>query len=94
MPPIRRRRPQKPKRPYMQFSKKVVVAVTAAVTAISVLAIGFCWNAGDTASLVEVVKSYVGYATIAFAAYSGNSAVEKWLIHQAASDDDDTAVSG
>ena len=94
MPPVRRRRPQKSKRPYMQFSKKVVVAVTAAVTAIALLGIGFCWNAGDTVSLVEVVKSYVGYATIAFAAYSGNSAVEKWLVHQAMTDDDDTAASG
>lgn len=74
--------PAKKKRPYLQFSKKVVIAVTAAVTAISLLAIGFCWNASDTVSLVDVVKSYVGYATIVFASYSGNSIAEKIVLHQ------------
>ena len=67
----------------MQFSKKVVVAVTVSVTAIALLAIGFCWNALDTVSLVEVVKSYVGFATIVFASYSGNSIAEKIVLHQA-----------
>ena len=86
---------RKTQRRYMQFSKKVVVAVTAAVTAISVLGIVFCWLNADTAALVNTVKAYIGYATIVFAAYSGNSAVEKWLIARAAADsDDDTAASG
>ena len=77
----RKRRPQIVKKPYMQFSKKVVVAVTVSVTAIALLAIGFCWNATDTVSLVDVVKSYVGYATIVFASYSGNSIAEKIVLH-------------
>ena len=77
-----RKRPVVRHKPYMQFSKKVVVAVTVSVTAIALLAIGFCWNAMDTVSLVDVVKSYVGYATIVFASYSGNSIAEKIVLHQ------------
>ena len=83
------------RKPYIQFSKKVVVAVTIAVTAISALAICFCWLNADSEALVNTVKAYINYATIVFAAYSGNSAVEKWLIARASSDsDDDTAASG
>ena len=78
----RTRRVQLVKKPYMQFSKKVVIAVTVSVTAIALLAIGFCWNALDTVSLVDVVKSYVGFATIVFASYSGNSIAEKIVLHQ------------
>ena len=80
----RRRAKTGMKKPYMQFSKKVVIAVTVSVTAIALLAIGFCWNAADTVSLVDVVRSYVGYATIVFASYSGNSIAEKIVLHQAA----------
>lgn len=64
---------------YTQFSKKIVVAVTAAVTVICAAALVLCFLAGDTAGVVEAANAYIGYATIAFAAYSGNSAVEKWL---------------
>ena len=78
----RRRRVQIVKKPYMQFSKKIVIAVTVSVTAIALIAIGFCWNALDTVSLVDVVKAYVGYATIVFASYSGNSIAEKIVLHQ------------
>lgn len=64
---------------YTQFSKKIVVAVTAAVTVICASALVLCYMAGDTDSVVGVTNAYIGYATIAFTAYSGNSAVEKWL---------------
>ena len=64
---------------YTQFSKKIVVAVTAAVTVICAAALVLCYLSGDTAGVVEAANAYIGYATIAFAAYSGNSAVEKWL---------------
>jgi len=64
---------------YTQFSKKIVVAVTAAVTVICAAALVLCYLAGDTAGVVEAANAYIGYATIAFTAYSGNSAVEKWL---------------
>lgn len=65
---------------YTQFSKKIVVAVTAAVTVICAAALVLCFLAGDTAGVVDAANAYIGYATIAFAAYSGNSAIEKWLI--------------
>ena len=64
---------------YTQFSKKIVVAVTAAVTVICAAALVLCYLSGDTAGVVEAANAYIGYATIAFTAYSGNSAVEKWL---------------
>lgn len=64
---------------YTQFSKKIVVAVTAAVTIICAAALVLCFLAGDTAGVVEAANAYIGYATVAFVAYSGNSAAEKWL---------------
>ena len=64
---------------YTQFSKKIVVAVTAAVTIICAAALVLCYLSGDTAGVVEAANAYIGYATVAFTAYSGNSAVEKWL---------------
>lgn len=64
---------------YTQFSKKIVVAVTAAVTVICAAALVLCYLSGDTAGVVEAANAYIGYATIAFVAYSGNSAAEKWL---------------
>ena len=33
----------------------------------------------DTEALVSTVRTYINYATIVFAAYSGNSVFEKWL---------------
>jgi hypothetical protein len=67
-------------KPYVQFSKRIVVAVTASVTAICLAAMILCTMAGDTVSVVLVVKAYISYAIVVFAAYSGNSAVEKWLV--------------
>ena len=32
--------------------------------------------------MVGVTNAYIGYATVAFVAYSGNSAAEKWLIRK------------
>ena len=67
---------------YTQFSKKIVVAVTAAVTIICAAALVLCYKAGDTGSVVGVTNAYIGYATVAFVAYSGNSAAEKWLVRK------------
>ena len=30
----------------------------------------------------QITKVYIQYAMVVFAAYSGNSAVEKWLVHR------------
>ena len=70
------------KKPYVQFSKRIVVAVTASVTAICLAALLLCAIAGDTASIVLVFKADISYAIVVFAAYSGNSAVEKWLVRK------------
>lgn len=67
---------------YVQFSKRIVVAVTAAVTVICAAALVLCFMAGDTGSVVAAANAYIGYATVAFVAYSGNSAAEKWLVRK------------
>lgn len=69
-----------PNRRYVQFSKIIVVAVTAAVTVICAVGMLLCYRLGDTDGVVEVSKAYISFAIVAFAAYSGNSAVEKWLV--------------
>lgn len=71
---------------YTQFSKRIVVAVTAAVTIICASALVLCYLAGDTCSVVGVTNAYIGYATVAFVAYSGNSAAEKWLTRKYATE--------
>lgn len=47
--------------------------------AISLLAVVLCFFRSDTEALVSTVRTYINYATIVFAAYSGNSVFEKWL---------------
>ena len=64
---------------YVQFSKRIVLLVTIAVTVISLLAMVLCFFRSDTEALVSTVRTYINYATIVFAAYSGNSVFEKWL---------------
>ena len=64
---------------YVQFSKRIVLLVTIAETAISLLAMVLCFFRSDTEALVSTVRTYINYATIVFAAYSGNSVFEKWL---------------
>lgn len=66
----------------IQFSKKVVVAVTAAVTSIAFASILLMWFNGNVEFMADVIKNYISYAMVVFAAYSGNSMVEKWLLHR------------
>ena len=70
------------KKPYVQFSKRIVVAVTASVTGMCVAALLLCALVGSAGEVVLVVKAYISYAIVVFAAYSGNSAVEKWLVRK------------
>ena len=55
---------------YVQFSKQIVLLVTIAVTAISLLAVVLCFFRSDTDALISTVRTYINYATIVFAAYS------------------------
>jgi len=70
------------KKPYVQFSKRIVVAVTASVTGICVAGVLLCALIGGAEEVELVVKAYINYAIVVFAAYSGNSAVEKWLVRK------------
>lgn len=70
------------RRRYVQFSKKVVIAVCTAVTLICVSGIVLDYLMGDAEQATQVIKVYIQYAMVVFAAYSGNSAVEKWLTHR------------
>ncbi len=67
---------------HIQFSKTIVVAVTAAVTVICAGGMAMCYARSDTNALVDLGRAYISYALVVFAAYSGNSAVEKWLIRK------------
>ncbi len=70
------------KKPYVQFSKRIVVAVTTSVTVLCMAALLLCALIDGAEEVVLVVKAYISYAIVVFAAYSGNSAVEKWLIRK------------
>ena len=78
-PPEGRRGQMTKQKAYVQFSKRIVLLVTIAVTVISLLAVVLCFFRSDTEALVSTVRTYINYATIVFAAYSGNSVFEKWL---------------
>lgn len=67
---------------HVQFSKKIVVAVTICVTVLCITSIVLCFMGADLAALTDVVKVYIQYAMIVFAAYSGNSAIQKWLTYR------------
>lgn len=69
-------------KPYVQFSKRIVVAVTASVTVLCLAALLLTSLVGGAEEVVLVVRAYISYAIVVFAAYSGNSAVEKWLVRK------------
>lgn len=83
------------KKAYVQFSKRMVVLVTVAVTVIvAVSVLGMIYDSAYT-ELPKVLDHYLGYASVVFVAYSGNSALEKWLVKRAAIHDttQDTTAS-
>lgn len=67
---------------YVQFSKKMVIVITSAVTAMTVFSILLCYFLGEETGIVKIISGYLTYATVCFVAYSGNSACEKWLIRK------------
>ena len=69
-------------KPYVQFSKRIVVAVTASVTVLCLAALLLTGLIGGAEEVVLVVKAHISYTIVVFAAYSGNSAVEKWLVRK------------
>ena len=73
----------KQSKPYVQFSKRIVVAVTVCVTVLSLVGVVLCYAGNGLEELQGVVKQYIQYAMVVFVAYSGNSAMEKWLLKKA-----------
>ena len=71
------------KKQYVQFSKRIVVAVVAAQFVLCAAALLLILTGCDASAGAEVIRANVPFATVVFAAYTGNSAVEKWLIHTA-----------
>ena len=75
------------KRQYTQFSKQMVMAVVLSEIAICIATIVLSCCGFDMTIGVEVIKANIPFAVVVFAAYSGNSAVEKWLTHSKSSPD-------
>lgn len=69
------------KRPYMQFSKKIVVAVTAFVSIICMVTVVLMFIVRQAQYMSDIVKSYIGFSMLVFATYSGNSIAEKFILH-------------
>ena len=67
---------------YVQFSKRMVLLVVSAVTCLTGAAMILCYLSAHFPEIVKLVDAYIGFATICFAAYSGNSAVEKYLVRR------------
>ena len=57
------------------------MAVVLSEIAICIATIVLSCCGFDMAIGVDVIKANIPFAVVVFAAYSGNSAVEKWLVH-------------
>lgn len=69
------------KKQVSEFSKKMVMAVVLSEILLCVATVALsCWGFDMTIG-VDVIKANIPFAVVVFAAYSGNSAVEKWLVH-------------
>ena len=86
---------------YVQFSKRMVLFVNVAVTVLTAAGMGLCTMRGYMEGVVSVLSSYISFATVCFAAYSGNSMVEKWLVRhfrmplvEAKEEDEEETVDG
>ena len=81
-----------------QFSKNMVMAVVFTEIALCIATVVLACCGFDMAIGVKVIKANIPFASIVFAAYAGNDAVEKWLIRSRRSDtadaDDQTITNG
>lgn len=82
------------KRQCTQFSKKMVMAVVLAEIALCAATITLACCGFDMTIGVDVIKANVPFAAVAFAAYSGNSAVEKWVTRTAAQTTEENDSNG
>lgn len=70
------------KKPFVQFSKRMVVLVMVSVTVIIAIAVAGMIYDSAYDQLPMVLEHYLGFAGIVFVAYSGNSALEKWVLNR------------
>ena len=86
------------KRQYSQFSRKIVVAVVFTEIALCIATVVLSCCGFDMTIGVNVIKANIPFASVVFAAYAGNSAVEKWLVRSGqsgtAAADDQSASNG
>lgn len=84
----------------IQFSKAMVLAVVLSEIALCVATITLTCFGFNMAIGVDVIKANIPFAVVVFAAYSGSSAIEKWLVHSprtgmtAAEDTQETTSNG
>ena len=65
---------------YVQFSKRMVAAVSIGFGIMSAVGMWLCRMAEYPTGIVSIVTIDGLYAILAFIAYSGNSMLEKWLV--------------
>ena len=68
------------KKQYVQFSKRIVVAVIFAEFALCAITLMLACFGYDMSIGAEVIKAHTPFAIVTFVAYSGNSMIEKWLV--------------
>lgn len=73
------------KKQYVQFSKRIVIAVIIAEFALCGITLLLACMGYDMSVGAEVIKAHTPFAIVTFVAYSGNSMVEKWLVLSAKS---------
>ena len=71
------------KKQKIQFSKAMVLAVVLSEIALCIAVVVLSCLGFDMTTGVAVIKANIPFAVVVFAAYSGNSAVEKWLVYSA-----------
>ena len=84
------------KKQYTKFSKRMVMAVVFTQIALCVATVALSCFGFDMTIGIDVIKADIPFASVVFAAYAGNSAVEKWLTRSARSgvtDAEESAVS-
>lgn len=71
------------KKQYVQFSKRIVIAVIASEFALCFATLLLSCCGYDMSIGADVIRAHTPFAIVTFVAYSGNSAVEKWLVNRA-----------
>lgn len=81
-----------------RFSKRMVMAVVFAEIAMCAVILALTCFGFDMTIGVDVLKANTPFAVVVFAAYSGSSAVEQWLVRAkngtATVTEDETASNG